>query len=70
MNSNRLLAVLGVGSALVAFLVYVFPTYSDYCNYYNQCWYWFQDEPARTPFIVFFSAASVVLLIVRAGNRR
>ena len=70
MNTNRVLVVLGVGSALAAFLAYAFPKYLEYCNAYERCWLWFAGEPGRLPFIIFFSAASVVLLIVRAGNRR
>jgi hypothetical protein len=73
------LAVLGVGSAVVAFLMWALP-YSCYkgwvCGFNDAPSAWFsisrgnEGFSAEAQWVLVFALASLFLLIARAGNRR
>jgi hypothetical protein len=62
------LAALGIGSAAVAFLLWAIPGADCFGSGYSCNIEWF--SPERLPAVAAFLALSVILLIVRAGNRR
>ena len=66
------LAVLGVGSAAVAFLLWAIPVPRCFqpgnvatCSSYERFF-----SPERLPAVAAFLVLSIILLIARAGNRR
>jgi hypothetical protein len=58
------LAVLGVGSAVVAFLLWAWPEYYSYGSLQG----FFSTD--RLPAFAAFLVLSFILLLLRAGNRR
>ena len=64
------LALLGVGSAVVAFVLWAWPSDDGGCFSYIPCLVLFSFSDARLPAVAAFLALSLILLIARAGNRR